>query len=250
VQFLGEAPDVGTPESWKLESPPSLDGISEIELDFETDGVDWYNRDIMIGWALRLPNGKKKYYPVRHRNGVEQIDENVARRWFQTELKNKRITNASTRFEVHTSRSFGADLVEQHCTFSDVMHYAALLDDHRKRFALNELAKDFLKREKEGMDLDPTRMADYEPWVVARRAEGDVETVAELKAIMYPMLDEQGLHRVRALEDQIIPVVCEMERNGAPINVELLNGAHESEAALSSTDQRSQQRSRLQLRRH
>jgi hypothetical protein len=105
VQFLGEAPNVGTPESWKLESPPSLDGVSEIEMDFETDGVDWYNRDIMIGWALRLPNGKKKYYPVRHRNSsVEQIDENVARRWFQTELKNKRITNASTGFEVHTSR--------------------------------------------------------------------------------------------------------------------------------------------------
>lgn len=230
VQFLGEAPTIGAPASWKLESPPSLDGISEIELDFETDGLDWYKRDIMIGWALRLPNGQKKYYPVRHRNGGEQIDEDIARRWFQTELKNKRITNASTRFEVHTARAFGADLVEQGCTFSDVMHYAALLDDHRKRFSLNELAKDFLNREKEGMDLDPTRMADYEPWVVAARAEGDVETVAQLKAIMYPMLDEQDLHRVRALEDQIIPVVCEMEKNGAPIDVELLTRyAHDSE---------------------
>jgi hypothetical protein len=79
-----------------------------------------------------------------------------------------------------------------------------------------------LKREKEGMDLDPTRMADYEPWMVAKRAEGDVETVAELKAVMWPLLDAQDLQRVRALEDAIIPVVCEMEKNGAPIDVELL----------------------------
>lgn len=222
IQFLGEAPIVGAPAEWKLEAPPSLDGIDEVEIDFETDGVDWWQRDIAIGFALRLPNGKKKYYPFRHRNCSDQLDPAVALRWLQTELKHKRITNASTRFEVHTARAMGADLVAQGCTFSDVMHYAALLDDHRKRFALNELAKDYLQREKEGMDLDPTRMADYEPWIVARRAEGDVETVAELKAAMWPLLDAQDLQRVRALEDSIIPVVCEMEKNGAPLNVELL----------------------------
>jgi len=230
IQFLGEAPVSDVPKDWRVEAPPSLDGIHDIELDFETDGVDYYNRDIAIGWALRLPNGRKKYYPIRHRNCSDQIDPAVALRWFQTELKGKRITNARTGFEVHVAYAMGADLVEQGCTFSDVMHYAALLDDHRKRFALNELAKDFLGREKEGMDLDPTRMADYEPWMVAKRAEGDVETVAQLKDVMWPMLDAQGLQNVRALEDQIIPVVCEMERNGAPLNVELLQQwARESE---------------------
>jgi DNA polymerase I-like protein with 3'-5' exonuclease and polymerase domains len=222
VQFLGEAPTSEVPKDWRVEAPPSLDGISELELDFETDGVDYYDRDIAIGWAIRLPNGKKKYYPMRHRNCSDQIDPAVGLRWFQTELKNKRITNARTGFEVHTARAMGADLVEQGCTFSDVMHYAALLDDHRKRFALNELAKDFLNREKEGMDLDPTRMADYEPWMVAKRAEGDVETVAQLKEKMWPLLDAQGLQLVRQLEDDIIPVVCEMERNGAPLDVERL----------------------------
>ena len=224
IQFIGEAPAQNAPSDWKLEAPPSLNGITEIELDFETDGVNWHEKDIMIGWAVRLPNGYKKYFPVRHRNSsVEQLPENVARDWFKQELKHVRITNAATRFEVHTARAFGVDLVEQGCTFSDVMHYAALLDDHRKRFALTVLSQDYLGREKAGMNLDPSRMADYEPWVVAQRAEGDVETVAELKAAMWPLLDAQGLQRVRALEDEVIPVVCEMEANGAPIDVELLH---------------------------
>jgi DNA polymerase I-like protein with 3'-5' exonuclease and polymerase domains len=222
IQFMSEAPTRATPANWKLEPPPSLDGINEIEMDFETDGLNWASGAKPIGFSLRLPNGYKKYYPYRHVN-AENLDEAAIKRWLQVELRGKRITNANTRFDVHMARVDGADLVEQGCSFSDVMHYAALLDDHRKRFAVNELAKDYLGVEKPGMDLDPTRMAHYEPWVVAQRAEGDVETVAQLKAVMWPLLDKEGLQQVRALEDRIIDVVVEMEKNGAPLNVELLH---------------------------
>jgi DNA polymerase I-like protein with 3'-5' exonuclease and polymerase domains len=224
VQFLGQAPANVTQSSWTLEAlPSSLSGIDDLELDFETNGLKWWAGDRPIGFSLRLPGGKKKYYPFGHVNaGDKQLDEAQCLEWMRRELRGKRITNANTRFDIHMAREWGVDLVEQSCTFSDVMHYAALLDDHRKRFALNELAKDYLNREKQGMDLDPTRMAYYEPWMVALRAEGDVETVAELKAAMWPLLDKEGLQDVRALEDKIIPVVCEMEKNGAPLDVELL----------------------------
>ena len=46
-------------------------------------------------------------------------------------------------------------------------------------------------------------------------------SVSLLQQVMWPQLDEQGLHQVRAIEDQIIPVVVEMEHNGALLDVEL-----------------------------
>ena len=224
IQFLGEArvTDDDMPKDWRIEPPPSLRGIDHVELDFETNGLKWWAGDRPIGFALRLPGGQKKYYPFAHVGSAHNLDEAQMRDWFQREMRGKHMRNANTRFDIHMAREWGADLVEQHCTFSDVMHFAALLDDHRKRFALNELAKDVLHREKAGMDLDPTRMAHYEPWIVAKRAEGDVETVAELAAAFWPMLEHEGLQSVRALEDSIIPVVCEMEKHGAPLDVERL----------------------------
>jgi len=225
VQFLGEQ---RRPEpEWKPEAPPILDGINEIEMDFESDGKDWAAGDRPIGVALRWREpgaqfARTKYFPWGHIGSPDNLDENVMRRWFEEQVKGKRITNAYTGFEVHMAREWGVDLVERGNTFSDVMHYAALLDDHRKRFALNELCKDFLNREKEGMDLDPRRMAHYTPYEVAIRAEGDVDSVGELRAVMWPQIEAEGLQAVSRLEDEIIPVVCEMEKNGAPINEELL----------------------------
>jgi len=40
--------------------------------------------------------------------------------------------------------------------------------------------------------------------------------------VMYPELDKQELRDVQNLEDQVIPCVVEMEKNGAPLNLELL----------------------------
>lgn len=222
IQFLGEVPAAaGAPTDWKLEAPPSLEGIPEIRFDWETNGLKWNEGDRPIGFSLKRPGMPSKYYPFAH-VGAENLDEETMKRWAREQLKGKRIVNAYTGFEVHMSRAWGVDLVEQGNTFSDVMHYAALLDDNRKQFNLNILAKDFLKREKVGLDLDPTRMAHYEPWLVAARAEGDTDTVDELVAVMYPLMEAEGLHTVRALEDAIIPVVCEMEWNGAPVDMELL----------------------------
>jgi hypothetical protein len=49
-----------------------------------------------------------------------------------------------------------------------------------------------------------------------------VAIVAMLEQVMWPQLTEQDLHRVREIEDQIIPVVVEMEHNGAFLDVETL----------------------------
>lgn len=205
---------------WRPEAPISLEGIDSIELDTETSGLKWWERDRPIGISFRTPDGRCQYLPWGHAGG--NLDEATVKRWAQTELRGKRITGANIRFDTHMLRAWGVDLEEQGCEVSDVMHYAALLDDHRRKFSLDALARTYLGVEKTGKELDTSRMADYHSSIVAPRAEDDVRLTGQLKTVMWAQMDEQDLQRVRALEDKIIYPVCEMERNAAPIDRELL----------------------------
>ena len=45
----------------------------------------------------------------------------------------------------------------------------------------------------------------------------------QLRDHFAPLIARENLERVQALEDRVIWVVCEMERNGTPIDVELLD---------------------------
>ncbi len=208
-------------DDWEPEPLPSLDGIIDIELDCETDGLDWYNGNLPIGIGIHSARGSQ-YIPWGHKGGGN-LDESQCKEWCRRELRNKRITNLNTRFDIHHLYKWGIDLEAQGCTVSDVAHYAALLDDHRRRFSLDRLAQDYLGREKVGKDLDASRMSEYHASHVAPRAIADAEIVYELKQVMWPALDRQELQQVRQLEDDIIYPVCEMERNAAPINTELLD---------------------------
>lgn len=208
------------PSNWSPESPPSLDGIKNIFLDFETTGVKWWEGDVPIGLALRTPDGKSGYYPWGHRGGGNLCEETM-RRWCKEQLRNKHITNLNTKFEVHMARNFGIDLEEQGCTLGDVAHYAALLDDNRTKFNLEDLSQEFLGRGKvQGLIGD--EMADYHAGEVAEYACTDVDLVAGLLEKFEPELDRQDLQRVRALEDRLIFPTAEMEKNAAYLDVDLL----------------------------
>jgi DNA polymerase-1 len=205
---------------WRPETPPCLDGITDIELDCETTGLRWWDGDLPVGIALGLPNGKTYYLPYAHRGGGN-LDEAVVKRWANRELRNKRITNLNTRFDIHQLFGWGIDLEEQGCEVSDVGHYAALLDDHRRSFSLESISRDYLGEGKEDIE-DPSKISEMHAFEVEQYARRDVELIYKLKKVMWPLLDEQELQQVRQLEDELIFAVCEMERNAAPIDMELL----------------------------
>lgn len=206
--------------TWTPEAPPSLDGISNVFLNVETTGLRWWKKDRPVGISVCLPDGSTRYLPFGHRGGGN-LDEETVKRWAQRELRGKHITNLNTRFDIHQLREWGVNLEEQGNTVSDVGHYAALLDDHRQRFNLDSLIRDYLEHEPLPR-VDESRMADYHAGEVAPRAEYNAQAVRLLRDTMWPLLDAQNLQRVRALEDKVIYPVCEMERNGSPIDVELL----------------------------
>ena len=212
-------PRTATNDTWRPEAPPVLDGVKEICLNFETNGLRWYEHDRPISLAVYAGN-RSWYLPWGHAGGGN-LAEATVKRWALRELRGKHIININTRFDIHMSREWGVDLEAQGNTVSDVAHYAALLDDHRFRTSLDILIPEFL-HEQPMVRIDESRMASYSAGSAAPRAMYQVDSVRRLANVMLPMLAKEDLMRVKKLEDKVIFVSCEMEKNGAILDQELL----------------------------
>ena len=211
--------------TWAPSAPPSLDGVDEIALDVETTGLAWWRDDVAIGLSVGYKQDDRyitQYLPWGHRGGGN-LSEATVKRWAKHELRGKKIKNLNCKFDDHFVYKMGVNLEEQGCVWGDVAHYAALLDDQRKHgFSLNALGRDWLGEEKiKGLDVP--NLADYHAGDVHEYAEQDVRLVLKIMDKMRPLLVEQELMTVADLEDEVIFAVCEMERNGAPIDVEKLD---------------------------
>jgi DNA polymerase I-like protein with 3'-5' exonuclease and polymerase domains len=204
-----------------MHEPPVLTDIDNIVLNFATTGTDWTRGHRPIGVTVGTLDGLLiRFLPFRFAGGNH--DEAVIKRWAERELRGKKIYNANTRFDIHMAREWGVDLEAQGCTFSDIQHTAALLDDHRKRFALDVLAADYLPHEEMVARVDEQSHAEYHADEVAIRELFTVYLVGQLREVMYPQLDAQDLRPVQQLEDDVIPAVVEMEKNGSPLDLALL----------------------------
>lgn len=224
AQFLGTQAPLRSVVDWKPDEPPSLDGISDVVLNFATNGLEWANGHRPIGVTVSTLDGQlTRFLPFAFEHGGN-LDEATVKRWAERELRGKKVTNSKTKFDVHMSREWGIDLEAQGCTFSDIQHTAALLDDHRKRFALDILVKDYLAGDPivERVFVGEARHAEHHASEVVDREYFTAQAVAKLRAVMYPQVDEQELRKVHDLEDDVIPCVVEMEKNGSPIDLPLL----------------------------
>ncbi len=221
ADFLGTAPKLA---EWVSQEPPDLDGIDTIVLNFATTGLDWKGEDKPIGVTVGTLDGEMmRFLPFGFRGGNR--DEGAVKRWMQEQVRGKHIVNSRTKFDIHHAREWGVDLEAQGNTFGDVQHDAALLDDHRKRFSLDILAKDYLGGEEIGR-VDESMHSEYAASDVAERELYTARLIGRLRAVFDPLIAEQELTAVRSLEDAVIPTVVEMEKNGSPIDVELLEQMH------------------------
>lgn len=212
---------------WRPEAPPSLDGVKELVIDFETDGLKHWSGSKPVGVAYHTPDGRSGYLPWGHQGDPVNLDEGQVKNWFKTELRGKRITGAGVKTEIHMAHAWDADLEDIGCEVSDVQHHAALLDDTRKKFSLEQLCNDFLPDERKVLDIDGdrlegARMSEYPAGMVAIRAIADARQTWKLKEYFWPQLEAQDLQRVRQVEDECNFATCEMERNAAPLDMDLL----------------------------
>ena len=222
--------------AWRAPEPPDLRDCRELAFDLETTGLDWRGADRPCGVAIYPRGGVPTYLPFGHRGG-DNLDEQRVKDWCLTQLRGRRLWGANIKFDAHMFREWtGVDLEAIGCRLSDVQHRAALLDDHRQKFGLDVLGRDILGVGKlQGVDV--TRGAHVHPSsAVGPYAERDVELTLRLADVFEPQIAAQGLGAVADLEDDIIFPVLEMERNGAPLDVEKLERwLREAEAERQAT---------------
>lgn len=222
TEFLG-AEQPRRDLDWRPPDFPDLSGETVVNLNYETTGLDWRGKDVPIAAVVRA-GGRSWYLPWGHKGGGNIEDgERKFREWASSDrgLRGKMIRNVNLKFDAHMSRKAGVDLDELGCGFSDAAHWAGLLDDHRKRFNVDDMIRDLLGEEPMRR-VDETRMAEYHAGQAALRSMYGVEAIDRLWDELSPRLEAEGLLDVLNLENECIPAVVEMEENGAPIDVPLL----------------------------
>jgi DNA polymerase-1 len=218
--------------TYRLPELPDLSRHHEVDFDVETTGLDVRRGDRPVGLAIGTAEGTH-YLPFGHRSG-ENLDSSVVRSWATRELRGKRLRGLNLKFDLHMMRAWGVDLRDQDNTFHDVAHSAALLDDHRTSFSLEALAQAELGEGK-GDVFHGSTIADLPAGAVASYAQQDVALVRRLYEAYAPRLASEALERVSTLEDDLIPAVVEMEANGIPLNLPLLDRWLSSSAKLVET---------------
>ncbi len=122
------------------------------------------------------------------------------------------------------SRVLGIDLEALGCNLREAQYKAALLDDTRWSFQLRDLAQDFLGDNKQ--DIDRKRIWELPAYVAGPYAEHDGYLHLALDTELTKRCDAEGLTDVYNLEDDLIYATCEMEYNGARLDVPKLESWH------------------------
>lgn len=165
---------------------------------------------------------------MRH-DGGGNVSKNDVKR-FLGSIRGMHVENANIKFDLHHCRADGVDLTQQDNTFGDAQHYAAILDDDRLKFNIDDLSMEFLGWDvtNDGLGKLPDGIKHegefraLPAWVVAPYAERNVEQVRRLIDHFTPDIVVQNLLPTLHLEQQIIPVVVETEKNGTFLDLRTL----------------------------
>ena len=209
AQFLGhETPRVEL-SGYVPDEPPDLSGVDEVVLNFATSGLDWHKGARPGGVTVASMDGRICcFLPFGFLGG--NLDEARVKAWAKEQLRGKKIYNANTKFDLHMARIWGVDLEAQGCTFSDIQHTAALLDDHTKQVKLDVLGPRYLPDLPSVGRVDERRHLEHHAAEVAERERYTANLVWRLRDVLYPQLAAQELMAVQRLEDDVIPAVVLM----------------------------------------
>jgi DNA polymerase-1 len=187
----------------------------------------------VVGISVCTPDYKKYYFPVAHRGGGN-IDENSVKRWANYSFRGRKLSALNAKYDVQVSYNWGLDFEKLDVKIFDPAFSAALLDENRRRFNLNQLSQDILGESKEDLS-EKDSIADMAASEVGAYAEHDAYLHLKLLEAQQLEIDAQDLSRVFKLENELIYSTCFMERTGARIDrpklerwIREVDSAHES----------------------
>lgn len=204
-------------------------------IDVETDGLKWQKCKV-VGYSVS--DGKDAVYiPVRHTGGGNISDCDRFERALDREIKSHtgKIVGHNIKFDIHFCENHGVKLGNK---VSDTMAREALLDENRRSYSLENVAKSYSKEgvtpklgkdlyiylaDKFGCKADNSSMGLFhrlsgDDSMAVEYAAGDTLSTKQLYDAQARELYKQGLDVIVAMEDHLTYVLQKMERRGVIID--------------------------------
>lgn len=205
---------------------PTLTNYPYIGYDTETTGLQ-YKVDKAFGFSIATPDGFSAYYDIREQ--PKAID------WFNDEMRHYRgnIIAHNASFDYRMSNHTGIYLpLEQ---MDDTVIRACNIDEHLHSYALDDLAKKYLGREKESNMYKelaaifgglPTRNVQMKniskapSHIVAPYAEIDAELAMLLWEWQEEEIKRQGIEKIIKFEIDKMPTFIRNEMRGIRVDLD------------------------------
>jgi DNA polymerase I-like protein with 3'-5' exonuclease and polymerase domains len=174
--------------------------------DFETTGLKV--RDGARPFGLAVANKTDEWFLPWNDRTIE---------WCLDQLAERDLVFAEAKFDIGMALADGVSFEDMGIRPHDVQHCAALLDDRRRRFALDILAKERLGRGK--AVLPPGPIHELPVAIVAPYARQDARLTYDLWADYQADIKREELNEVLDLEDSLLYCTLAMEETGVNIDV-------------------------------
>ena len=179
-------------------------------------------RDALLSGIAIAGCHEEWYLPTGHAEGPNHQLETV-RRWAHEHLAGKHLIFREAKNDIEVLRRSGIDVEVLGCVPHEIQHAAALLDDSRRKFTLEALMQDRLKRGKVPIDY-PIETTWEQPAVrVAPYARGDARGTYDLHLAYAADIEKEGMTELLELEDGLIYCVLGMQNEMCYLDVPKLD---------------------------
>jgi len=216
---------------------PDLSQYETVAIDLETKdtnlltlGPGWTRKDgYVIGVAVAAGENSW-YFPIAHKSG--NMSKNIVYKWLQKLCDDESITKVfhNALYDLGWLRAEG---IEVKGKIIDTMIAAPLLDENRKWYNLNSLARDYLgeyKDEKilkcaaDEFGVDPkSGMWQLPPRYVGKYAEQDALITLKLWDNLRKKITQEECSSIFELEINLLPVLFEMKTKGVRVDIDKAN---------------------------
>ena len=213
---------------------PDLTKATRIAVDLETKdpnliklGPGWCRNDGHIIGIAVAAGDFQGYYPIRHAAG--NMDKRIIFNWFKKQMATPHIPKVfhNAMYDLGWLRAEG---IEVQGKIIDTMIAAPLIDENRRFYNLNSLARDYLKESKSEKALraaanefgvDPkAEMYKLPARYVGAYAEQDAAVTLRLYDHLSVLLDKEECSAIFELESDLLPVIFEMKTKGVRVDVD------------------------------
>ena len=225
-----------TTKEWVMPTSfPDLSGYREIAIDLETHdpnlttlGAGWARKDGKVVGVAVAAGDDAWYFPFAHKNG-SNLDRKVVLRWLQ-----KQVATPMQRKIMHNAQyDLGwllAEGVEVQGEVVDTMVVAAIVDENRMSYSLDNLAKEYcgmrkdeklLRAAAKDWAVDPKK----DMWMlpatyVGAYAEQDARATLALWRALQKEIENQQLRAIFEIEQPLTEILVKMRMRGVCVDLD------------------------------